>query len=101
MRIPLSDIGDNIAFAFHDVDQQNGESTSVALVQPDPSMPDTLGTMLVPSPEIERIVKGMRYTNSSIWVVDQHHRVLASAGSLKTAGGVWQKSKFNQQSESK
>jgi len=44
----------------------------------------------VPSPEIERIVKGMRYTNSSIWVVDQHHRVLASAGSLKSANGVWQ-----------
>jgi dedicated sortase system histidine kinase len=43
----------------------------------------------VPSPEIERIVKGMRYTNSSIWVVDQHHRVLASAGSLKSASGVW------------
>jgi len=32
----------------------------------------------------------MRYTNSSIWVVDQHHRVLASAGSLKSASGVWQ-----------
>ncbi len=31
----------------------------------------------------------MYYTNSSIWVVDQHHRVLASAGSLKSASGVW------------
>ena len=49
-----------------------------------------MGTILVPSPEIERIVKGMSYTNSSIWVVDSHHRVLASAGDIKTADGVWQ-----------
>jgi dedicated sortase system histidine kinase len=65
----------------------------------DPRKSDTLGTILVPSPEIERIVKGMHYTNSSIWVVDQHHRVLASAGSLKTASGVWQQSRFNNPKE--
>ena len=60
-----------------------------AIGSADPSQLNSLGTILVPSPEIERIVKGMRYTNSSIWVVDQHHRVLASAGSLKSASGVW------------
>ncbi len=89
LRIPLSHIGDNIAFVIHDVDKQGG-NVIASIGSADPSSAETLGTILVPSPEIERIVKGMRYTHSSIWVVDQHHRVLASAGDLKTAGGVWQ-----------
>jgi len=88
LRVPLDNLGDNIAFAFFDVDQKDSEAVS-AIGSADPSNAKSLGTIVVPSPEIERIVKGMRYTNSSIWVVDQHHRVLASAGSLKSASGVW------------
>lgn len=90
LRLPLNDIGDKIAFAVHDVDTLDGD-ISASIGSASPKQAETLGTILVPSPEIERIVKGMRYTNSSIWVVDQHHRVLASAGSLLNAGGVWQK----------
>ena len=88
LRVPLKKLGDKIAFAFFDVNKPAGNAVS-AIGSADPSKLDSLGTILVPSPEIERIVKGMRYTNSSIWVVDQHHRVLASAGSLKSASGVW------------
>jgi dedicated sortase system histidine kinase len=88
LRVPLKTLGDKIAFAFFDVNQASGKIVS-AIGSGEPSKLDSLGTILVPSPEIERIVKGMRYTNSSIWVVDQHHRVLASAGSLKSASGVW------------
>ncbi|WP_354668364.1 proteobacterial dedicated sortase system histidine kinase [Colwellia sp. D2M02] len=90
LRIPLDDIGDKIAFAVHDVDKKHGEITA-SIGSASPKQTTTLGTILVPSPEIERIVKGMRYSHSSIWVIDQHHRVLASAGSLLNAGGVWQK----------
>lgn len=88
LRVPLENLGSKIAFAFFDVDRNNSEAVS-AIGSADPSKIESLGTIVVPSPEIERIVKGMRYTNSSIWVVDQHHRVLASAGSLKSANGVW------------
>jgi len=88
LRIPLADIGDNIAFAIYDTNNENTLPTS-AVGSADPSKQASLGTILVPSPEIERIVKGMKYTHSSIWVVDQHHRVLASAGKLNTADGAW------------
>lgn len=88
LRVPLATLGDKIAFAFFDVNEPETKAIS-AIGSADPSQLASLGTILVPSPEIERIVKGMRYTNSSIWVVDQHHRVLASAGSLKSASGVW------------
>ena len=90
LRIPMDMVGDNIAFAFHDVDAEF--TNKVAVVgSANPSSAETLGTVLVPSPEIERIVKGMSYTNSSVWVVDQHQRVLAKAGNLKQASGVWNK----------
>lgn len=98
LRVPLSDFGDQIAFAVHDVDQPLGPILS-SIGSADPSSPDTLGTILVPSPEIERIVKGMSYTNSSIWVVDQHHRVLAKTGDIKQANGVWNKKAVNQSLE--
>ncbi len=90
LRIPMEMVGDNIAFAFHDVDTEFTDAVSV-VGSADPSTAQTLGTVLVPSPEIERIVKGMSYTNSSVWVVDQHQRVLAKAGNLKQASGVWNK----------
>jgi dedicated sortase system histidine kinase len=90
IRIPLTEFNDHIAFAVHDVDRPLG-NVIASLGSADPSSAETLGTILVPSPEIERIVKGMSYTNSSIWVVDQHHRVLAKSGDIKQASGVWNK----------
>ncbi|GHE83631.1 proteobacterial dedicated sortase system histidine kinase [Thalassotalea profundi] len=93
LRVPLTQVGDQIAFAVHDVDSPGGEVIS-SIGSADPSQKETLGTIVVPSPEIERIVKGMSHTNSRIWVVDQHKRVLASAGDLTKAGGVWQRTRL-------
>jgi dedicated sortase system histidine kinase len=90
LRIPLTKISDRLAFAIHDVDTPLSPAIS-SIGSADPSTADTLGTILVPSPEIERIVKGMSYTQSRIWVVDQHHRVLAKSGDIKKASGLWQK----------
>jgi two-component system sensor histidine kinase ChvG len=89
-RIPLTKISDRLAFALHDVDAPLSAATTI-IGSADPSTADTLGTILVPSPEIERIVKGMSYTQSRIWVVDQHHRVLAKSGDITKASGLWQK----------
>jgi len=88
LRIKLADIGDKFAFAIVDVNPTGNTVIGSA----DPSNEASLGTILVPSPEIERIVKGMSYSNSRIWVVDQHGRVLASTGDIKKADGVWKRS---------
>ncbi|MEM7401378.1 MAG: proteobacterial dedicated sortase system histidine kinase, partial [Pseudomonadota bacterium] len=43
---------------------------------------------LVPSPEIEKILKGLRRSNSRIWVIDSHRRVLAKIGDIRSASGA-------------
>ncbi len=99
IRLPLAKLGNKIAFAVHDVDESNGQIVT-SIGSADTRQATTLGTVLVPSPEIERIVKGMSYTNSSVWVVDQHHRVLASAGNLRNASGVWKSAQANNEQAS-
>ncbi|MFD2166816.1 proteobacterial dedicated sortase system histidine kinase [Thalassotalea euphylliae] len=98
LRIPLEHVGNNIAFSVGDVDTP--QTKVFRLVgSANTSEVEQLGTILVPSPEIERIVKGMSNTQSSIWVVDKHQRVLASAGSLNEANGVWRATDANTNEE--
>ncbi|NMP32420.1 proteobacterial dedicated sortase system histidine kinase [Thalassotalea sp. M1531] len=88
LRIPLAHIDSRIGFSIADVDVP-GQKAKSLIGSANTSVANELGTILVPSPEIERIVKGMSYTQSSVWVIDKHQRVLASAGDLNTASGVW------------
>ena len=87
LRFPLSMLGNKLGFAIEDWDDDKVEpqlmSTSNLL------NPNDIGSVLVPSPEINRILKGMGHSGSRIWVVDSHHRVLAQAGSIHHADGVW------------
>ncbi len=87
LRFPLSMLGNKLGFAIEDWDTNKVEpqlmSTSNIL------NPSDIGSVLVPSPEINRILKGMGHSGSRIWVVDNHHRVLAQSGSIHHADGVW------------
>ncbi|MCQ8879020.1 proteobacterial dedicated sortase system histidine kinase [Pseudoalteromonas shioyasakiensis] len=87
LRFPLSMLGNKLGFAIEDWDADKVEpqlmSTSNIL------NPNDIGSVLVPSPEINRILKGMGHSGSRIWVVDNHHRVLAQSGSIHHADGVW------------
>ncbi len=46
----------------------------------------------MPSPEIEKILKGMGHTSTRIWVIDRHQRVLAQTGDIQESNGVWSSS---------
>ncbi|CAM4161702.1 proteobacterial dedicated sortase system histidine kinase [Pseudoalteromonas ostreae] len=87
LRFPLNMLGNKLGFAIEDWDVDKVEpqlmSTSNIL------NPNDIGSVLVPSPEINRILKGMGHSGSRIWVVDNHHRVLAQSGSIHHADGVW------------
>ncbi|WP_026376505.1 proteobacterial dedicated sortase system histidine kinase [Aestuariibacter salexigens] len=88
LRFPLSMVDSNIAFAIADVDDNRTRQPQYMIGTADPAKQDALGTVLVPSPQIENILKGLRYSNSRVWVVDKHMRVLARSGDILSATGM-------------
>lgn len=81
-------MGSKLSFAITDVDEPGGQPVAT-IGTSNVWEEDKLGTVLVPSPEIEQIIKGLGHTNSRIWVVDQHQRVLAKSGDIKNSDGIW------------
>ncbi|WP_026016826.1 proteobacterial dedicated sortase system histidine kinase [Catenovulum agarivorans] len=99
LRLPISWVGAKVGFAIFDVDDVHSRELVGAI-----GNADELGTILVPSPEIDAIIKGLSYHNSRIWVVDKHGRVLARSGDIQQATSTYQTSntsaKFLQQMQS-
>lgn len=82
MRIPISMIGDKIGFAILDVDNRQTRKISAIISTAGTRKVEEMGTIVVPSPEIEKILKRVESRSSRIWVVDRNSRVLAISGSL-------------------
>ncbi len=96
IRIPLEMIGSKLGFAIYDVDDSRTRNTNNVVGTSNTQRSDQLGTVLVPSPEIEQILKGLARSNSRIWVIDAKRRVLAKIGDIRSASGVIEDSKANQ-----
>lgn len=94
LRFPLAMMSSKIAFAIVDVDDPRTRAVEHIMGTANPSQVDSLGTVLVPSPEIEKILKGLKYSNARVWVVDKHRRVLARSGNIQRATGVQSESKL-------
>ena len=88
IRIPLEMIGSKLGFAIYDVDSARTRKTNNVVGTSNTQNPDQLGTVLVPSPEIEQILKGLARSNSRIWVIDAQRRVLAKIGDIRSASGT-------------
>ncbi|KMT67022.1 hypothetical protein XM47_01950 [Catenovulum maritimum] len=81
LRLPIEWVGAKVGFAIYDTDH-HASLPDYAIGTADTRLVDNLGTVLVPSPEIDAIIKALSYSNSRIWVVDKHGRMLAKAGEL-------------------
>jgi two-component system sensor histidine kinase ChvG len=88
LRFPLGMMSKKIAFAIADVDEPQSRALEYLMGTANPSQIDSLGTVLVPSPEIENILQALKYSNARVWVVDQHMRVLARSGSIHKSIGL-------------
>ena len=88
LRFPLSMTSGSLAFAIVDVDDVNTRQKRYAIGTANTNKLDELGTVITPSPEIERILAGLKYANSRMWVIDKHRRVLARAGDIQSASGI-------------
>lgn len=88
LRFPLEMTSGSLAFALIDVDKPIERNKRYAVGTANPNKTDALGTVLTPSPEIKRVLSGLKYADSRVWVVDRHKRVLAKAGDIQSANGI-------------
>lgn len=88
LRIPMEMLGERLGFAIFDVDDpvERDINTVIATYRVDDS--ELLGSLRLPTPEIDRIVAGMGHNNSRIQVVDRSGRVLLTAGDIQSATGL-------------
>ena len=89
LRIPLDMVGSKLGFAIADVNDSKYRDVAAVVGTSALDTVDNLGTVLVPSPEIESIIKGMSHYSSRILVVDKHGRVLAKSGDIRANDSVW------------
>ena len=80
IRIPLSLIGDNLSFYIADVDDPT--TREIVNITGSTESPDTLGTIIIPSPQLESLLTRIARPESRTWVIDQYHRVIAVTGDL-------------------
>ncbi|UTP72764.1 proteobacterial dedicated sortase system histidine kinase [Alteromonas sp. LMIT006] len=85
LRFPLSMMQGNIAFAIGDVDDEDERNIRYTMGTADPESLSSLGTVIVPSPEIEQIIQGLAYADARVWIVDKHQRVLARSGDIQNS----------------
>ncbi|MCL1126016.1 proteobacterial dedicated sortase system histidine kinase [Shewanella surugensis] len=92
LRLPLAMVGSKLGFAIYDVNDANTKQLDAIVGTSAIDDVNKLGTVLVPSPEIEQIIKGMGHNHSRIWVLDNHGRVLARSGNLHDNQNNWARS---------
>lgn len=88
LQIPMDMLGDRLGFAIFDVDDAQKRYVETVVSTYRVADAERLGSLRLPTPEIDRIVAGMGHNNSRIQVVDRSGRVLLSVGDIQSATGV-------------
>lgn len=88
LTIPLETLGEKLAIAVYDVDSEEQRSLDAVVSTSDLSSADTLGNLLQPTFELDRIVTSLGNTSFFIRVMDRTQRVLISTGNLSSAEGL-------------
>ena len=83
LRLPRSLVGPRLGFTVVDVDDPAAGAAVVSISTSDTSGKQTLGAVIVPSPEVSELVSRLGRARSRIWVLDVNRRVIAQAGSLR------------------
>jgi dedicated sortase system histidine kinase len=83
LRLPRTLIGPRLAFGVVDVDDPETRTLVGQLGTAGTTTREALRTVLVPSPEISGLIRGLGRASSRIWVLDVNRRVLAHAGTLR------------------
>ncbi len=86
IRLPLAMIGEKLGFAIADVDNDNQRAIKTLIGTSAIHNMDKLGTVFIPSPEIDQLMQSMGETaGRRVWVLDRQRRVLSQTGDLGQA----------------
>ena len=88
LQIPMEMLGGRLGFAIFDVDDPQTRDISSVVATYKAADAERLGSLKLPTPEIDRIVAGMGHNNSRIQVVDRGGRVLLTVGDIQSATGL-------------
>lgn len=88
LQIPMEMLGDRLGFAIFDVDNESTRYVRTVVATYKIANAERLGSLQLPTPEIDRIVAGMGHNKSRIQVVDRNGRVLLSVGDIQSATGL-------------
>ncbi|MEW6998514.1 proteobacterial dedicated sortase system histidine kinase [Colwelliaceae bacterium BS250] len=94
IRIPAKLLGEKVGFNITDIDDYKQSTIPVTIGTSDTKDSQDLGTLTVPSPNIERIIKAMGRSHSKIWVIDKHQRIMTQQGDIHSASGDWSSNQF-------
>lgn len=89
LRLPLSLLGNKLGFQLNTSSSPNSGNIDNSISTSNLLDINKLGSVLIPSPEIENILLAMSHTRSRLWVVDRQQRVIAKTGDLHQATGTW------------
>lgn len=82
LRLPLTLVGNRLSFAVIDVDDPRSRAVASVAASAGSERLEQLGTITMPIPAVDRLLRGLERQQGRIWVVDERQRVLAMAGNL-------------------
>ena len=100
IRIPTYIIGEKLAFAIADIDDKNTRNTKSIIATTNIDSLEVLGTIVVPSPQVEKLLSQIKQQNTRIWVIDKSFHVIGLSDQLleePTINALPDASKENQQ----
>lgn len=83
LKIPLTMIGAKLAFAIADVDSKKTRKIVNIVRTTSSDMIEEIGTIVVPSFQIQSLLARLNRAGSRIWITDTNAKVIALNGSLK------------------
>ena len=83
LKIPLTMIGAKLAFAIADVDNRKTRKIENIVRTTSSDMIEEIGTIVVPSFQIQHLLARLNRAGSRIWITDTNTKVIALNGSLK------------------
>jgi len=99
LSLPTYIIGEKLAFALADVDENETREVKSIIATSHIDTLEQLGTIVVPSPQVEKLLTQVRQENSRIWVVNNAFHVIGLSDQLIDDQPVYPVSSSNKSSQ--